>query len=207
MQDESSFFYMTLFDNWSKDPAQRGCAPMPPSRGSSPPTGRRAFVRGQHSHRRPGPRPGTSGGDLDTSHYAEAARRGYLHLRGHNLAYLDDGVENIIDDYCACWRRSSSPERWAPVARRGAGQGGQAVRPPAPSPGPGHFGPPTTMARALLPRRRGGPAGAGAAGVSRHRAGSRRASGAPRTVAEQALASAGPRGPGRQSPSPWPASM
>ena len=31
----------------------------------------------------------------------EAARRGYLHLREHNLAYLDDGVENIIDDYCA----------------------------------------------------------------------------------------------------------
>jgi hypothetical protein len=41
------------------------------------------------------------GGDLDTSQYAEAARRGYLHLREHNLAYLDDGVENIIDDYCA----------------------------------------------------------------------------------------------------------
>lgn len=42
-----------------------------------------------------------SGGDLDTSQYAEAARCGYLHLREHNLAYLDDGVENIIDDYCA----------------------------------------------------------------------------------------------------------
>lgn len=41
------------------------------------------------------------GGDFDTNHYAEAAKRGYLHLREHNLAYLDDGVENIIDDYCA----------------------------------------------------------------------------------------------------------
>ena len=40
-------------------------------------------------------------GDFDASRYAEAARRGYLHLCEHNLAYLDDGVENIIDDYCA----------------------------------------------------------------------------------------------------------
>ena len=40
-------------------------------------------------------------GDFDASRYAEAAKRGYLHLCEYNLAYLDDGVENIIDDYCA----------------------------------------------------------------------------------------------------------
>jgi len=33
--------------------------------------------------------------------YLAAAERGFAHLQQHNLSYLDDGKENIIDDYCA----------------------------------------------------------------------------------------------------------
>ncbi|MBY0445162.1 MAG: ROK family protein [Burkholderiales bacterium] len=32
---------------------------------------------------------------------SQASQRGFAHLEQHNLEYLDDGVENIIDDYCA----------------------------------------------------------------------------------------------------------
>jgi hypothetical protein len=90
-----------------------------------------------------------SGGDLDTSQYAEAARRGYLHLREHNLAYLDDGVENIIDDYCALLAaveltRTLGAE-WLAEARIGPAGCAPAS---APTPISATIGPPTTMARA-----------------------------------------------------------
>ena len=138
------------------------------------------------------------GGDLDTSQYAEAARRGYLHLREHNLAYLDDGVENIIGDYCALLAAVELTRTLgAEVARRGAGSGRPAVPASAPIPISATIGPPTTMALALLPRRRGRPAGAGAAGY-RHRAGS----GAPVGGPDRRRAGPGRRAgsrPGRQS--------
>ena len=80
------------------------------------------------------------GGDLDTSQYADAARRGYLHLREHNLAYLDDGVENIIDDYCALLAaveltRTFGPE-WLNEARARASK--PCAR-PRPHPELGHY--------------------------------------------------------------------
>lgn len=115
-----------------------------------------------------------SGGDFDTSHYAEAARRGYLHLREHNLAYLDDGRENIIDDYCALLAAVELTQTpWPRLARGGKGQGRQALRPPAPPP---RAWPLLECQRRrlapLLSRRRGGSAGAGPAGIPGSRAGS-----------------------------------
>ena len=103
MQDERGFFYMTLFDKWSKDPEQRELCAYATQQGIKSARWQAGFRQGggmaiaalARAAREP------IGGDLDTSQYAEAARRGYLHLREHNLAYLDDGVENIIDDYCA----------------------------------------------------------------------------------------------------------
>ena len=103
MQDESGFFYMTLFDKWSKDPEQRELCAYATQQGIKSARWQAGFRQGggmaiaalARAAREP------IGGDLDTSQYADAARRGYLHLREHNLAYLDDGVENIIDDYCA----------------------------------------------------------------------------------------------------------
>ena len=146
-----------------------------------------------------------SGGDLDTSQYADAARRGYLHLREHNLAYLDDGVENIIDDYCALLAaveltRTLGAE-WLAEARDRAGGC-------APASAPTPIRPPLGRQRRwlspLLPRRRGGPAGAGAAGVSRHRAGSGAPVGGPDRRRAGPGGRAGPRGPGRQSLRPRP---
>jgi len=40
------------------------------------------------------------GCELATQDYLLAAQRGFDHLRQHNAEYLNDGRENIIDDYC-----------------------------------------------------------------------------------------------------------
>ncbi|WP_262108904.1 glycoside hydrolase family 9 protein [Aeromonas sp. Marseille-Q5825] len=103
MQDESGFFYMTLFDKWSKDPEQRELCAYATQQGLKSANWQAGFRQGGGMAIAALARAAReqTGGDFDTSHYAEAARRGYLHLREHNLAYLDDGLENIIDDYCA----------------------------------------------------------------------------------------------------------
>ncbi|MFM4803719.1 glycoside hydrolase family 9 protein [Aeromonas bivalvium] len=103
MQDESGFFYMTLFDKWSKDPAQRELCAYATQQGIKSASWQAGFRQGGGMAIAALARAARAGscGDFDQHHYGEAARRGYLHLREHNLAYLDDGVENIIDDYCA----------------------------------------------------------------------------------------------------------
>ena len=103
MQDEAGFFYMTLFDKWSKDPEQRELCAYATQQGLKSANWQAGFRQGGGMAIAALARAAREqiGGDFDTSHYAEAARRGYLHLREHNLAYLDDGRENIIDDYCA----------------------------------------------------------------------------------------------------------
>lgn len=41
------------------------------------------------------------GGDFTPAEYLRAAVAGFRHLEKHNQDYLNDGRENIIDDYCA----------------------------------------------------------------------------------------------------------
>ena len=103
MQDESGFFYMTLFDKWSKDPAQRELCAYATQQGLKSANWQAGFRQGGGMAIAALARAARESvsGDFDASRYAEAAKRGYLHLCEHNLAYLDDGVENIIDDYCA----------------------------------------------------------------------------------------------------------
>ncbi|MEV0720389.1 glycoside hydrolase family 9 protein [Asanoa sp. NPDC050611] len=40
-------------------------------------------------------------GDFSRADYLTAALQGFRHLEKHNLDYLDDHAENIVDDYCA----------------------------------------------------------------------------------------------------------
>jgi hypothetical protein len=40
-------------------------------------------------------------GDFTPARYLAAAEKGFQHLQAHNLEYVDDHRENIIDDYCA----------------------------------------------------------------------------------------------------------
>ncbi|TJZ76168.1 glycoside hydrolase family 9 protein [Chitiniphilus eburneus] len=104
MQDPAGYFYMTVFDQWSKDPNRRDICEYKTQKGEK-------FASYQAAYRQGGgvaiaalarastlPRDGEGHTRAD---YLWAARSGFTHLEAHNVEYLDDGVENIIDDYCA----------------------------------------------------------------------------------------------------------
>jgi hypothetical protein len=132
MQDPEGYFYITLFDKWSKDLDARIVSSFRTQqghRGEDYQAGYRqgggmaiaALARagssglaaaGSTTTSAPEDLPGAPGrgrkppettlpGEYAPEEYLAAARRGFFHLEEHNLAYLDDGEENIIDDYCA----------------------------------------------------------------------------------------------------------
>ncbi|EPD6974518.1 glycoside hydrolase family 9 protein [Vibrio sp. Vb2704] len=103
MQNEKGFFYMTVFDKWSKDTAQREICAYETQLGHK-------FDDYQAGLRQGG---GVAiaalaaasrlsvHGEYDQQKYRNAAENGYWHLKEHNTQYLNDGEENIIDEYCA----------------------------------------------------------------------------------------------------------
>ncbi|HDM8220805.1 TPA: glycoside hydrolase family 9 protein [Vibrio campbellii] len=103
MQNEKGFFYMTVFDKWSKDTAQREICAYETQLGHK-------FDDYQAGYRQGA---GVSiaalasaarlefHGEFDQQKYCNAAENGYWHLKEHNTQYLNDGEENIIDEYCA----------------------------------------------------------------------------------------------------------
>ncbi|MFH4732081.1 glycoside hydrolase family 9 protein [Vibrio diabolicus] len=103
MQNEKGFFYMTVFDKWSKDTAQREICAYETQLGHK-------FDDYQTGFRQGG---GVAiaalaaasrldvHGEYDQQKYRNAAENGYWHLKEHNTQYLNDGEENIIDEYCA----------------------------------------------------------------------------------------------------------
>jgi len=104
MQDPEGYFYISIFDgDWSRDPAKRFIG-----------TSRNGAVdaaAGYHAAMREGggiaiaalARASSDGiaGEYSRETYRKAAEKGFAHLKAHNLEYLFDGQENIIDDYCA----------------------------------------------------------------------------------------------------------
>jgi hypothetical protein len=103
MLDPAGYFYMTVFDRWSKDIEQRDICSYTTQQGHKFDTYQAGYRQGGGSAiaalaRASGlPRDG----ERLRSDYLGAAERAFAHLEEHNLAYLDDGQENIIDDYCA----------------------------------------------------------------------------------------------------------
>nr|WP_321274990.1 glycoside hydrolase family 9 protein [uncultured Vibrio sp.] len=103
MQNEKGFFYMTVFDKWSKDTAQREICAFETQLGHK-------FDDYQAGFRQGG---GVAiaalatasridvHGEFDQQQYLNTAENGYWHLKEHNKQYLNDGEENIIDEYCA----------------------------------------------------------------------------------------------------------
>ncbi len=104
MQDPAGFFYMTVFDRWSKDPAQREICAYATQQGHK-------FAIYQAGYRQGGgvavaalarasalPRDGEG---FTRAAYLAAARLGFDVLQARNRQFLDDGVENLLDDYCA----------------------------------------------------------------------------------------------------------
>lgn len=96
------YFYLTVFDNWGWQYPREICAWV----------GEDGTRTGDYQA---GMREGAGmaiaalakaaamgiAGDSSTAGYLAGARRAWDHLETDGLAYLDDGRENIIDDYCA----------------------------------------------------------------------------------------------------------
>lgn len=103
MQDPAGFWHVTVFDRWTKDPAQRELCSYRTQKGEK-------FGDYQAGWRQGGGMAAAAlalastlgdSADFRAADYLAAARKGFTHLVQHGTAYLDDGQENIIDDTCA----------------------------------------------------------------------------------------------------------
>lgn len=104
MQDPAGYFYMTVFDQWSKDENRRDICEYKTQKGEK-------FATYQAAYRQGGgvaiaalaraSQLSRDGEGFSRADYLLAASRGFAHLEVHNVEYLDDKTENIIDDYCA----------------------------------------------------------------------------------------------------------
>ncbi|MFD2179945.1 glycoside hydrolase family 9 protein [Veronia pacifica] len=103
MQDSSGFFYLTVFDKWSKDTAQREICAYETQEGHKTDAFEAGFRQGAGvsiAALAVAARQNTQG-EYPSQQYLITAERGYWHLVENNRAYLDDGQENLIDAYCA----------------------------------------------------------------------------------------------------------
>ncbi|KLV04364.1 chitobiase [Photobacterium aquae] len=111
MQSPQGFFYMTVFDKWSKQTSQREICAYAHQSGDKSNQYQAGFRQGggiaiaalAAASRTLS---GATAKRLDypanqAAAYLAAAEKGYWHLVEHNSQYLDDQAENIIDEYCA----------------------------------------------------------------------------------------------------------
>ncbi|MEZ8099750.1 glycoside hydrolase family 9 protein [Vibrio bivalvicida] len=103
MQNQAGYFYMTVFDKWSKDINQREICAYATQDGHKSEDYQSGFRQGGGiaiaalaSAARL-----KESGHFNNLDYLAAAEKGYWHLKEFNRQYLDDGQENIIDEYCA----------------------------------------------------------------------------------------------------------
>ncbi len=104
MQDPAGYFYMTVFDQWSKDENRRDICEYKTQKGDK-------YATYQAGYRQGGgvaiaalaraSQLSRDGEGFTRADYLLAASRGFAHLEQHHIAYLGDQTENIIDDYCA----------------------------------------------------------------------------------------------------------
>ena len=111
MQSPSGYFYTTVFDKWSKQTEQREICSYAHQSGDKSDDFQAGFRQGagvsiaalaaasRLLHSPSAQHIGYPATASDS--YLTAAEQGYWHLVEHNQQYLDDGTENIIDEYCA----------------------------------------------------------------------------------------------------------
>ncbi|WP_260259872.1 glycoside hydrolase family 9 protein [Vibrio intestinalis] len=103
MQNQDGFFYMTVFDKWSKDIIQREICAYATQDGHKSDDYQAGFRQGggvSIAALASAARLDVSG-EFSSEDYLQAAEKGYWHLQENNTQYLNDGEENIIDEYCA----------------------------------------------------------------------------------------------------------
>jgi len=102
-QDDAGYFYMTVFDQWSSDPDEREVCAYEGFGGTKTDGYEAGFRQGGGMAIAALARASRldAGGEFTTATYMETAVEGFDHLSQHNEAYLDDGTENLLDDYTA----------------------------------------------------------------------------------------------------------
>lgn len=103
MLDADGYFYMTVFDRWSKDVEQRDICSYTTQQGHKFDSYQSGYRQGAGSAIAALARASQlqRDGSYTREAYLAAAERAFDHLEQHNVSYLEDGTENIIDDYCA----------------------------------------------------------------------------------------------------------
>jgi hypothetical protein len=101
MQDPAGYFYIGVFDRWSKEPGGREICSFRGQQGQRGDDYQAAFRQGGGLAVAALARASAVLTGAIGAACREAAARGFAHLQAHNIEYLDDGQENIIDDYCA----------------------------------------------------------------------------------------------------------
>lgn len=103
MQDEEGYFYMIVFDRWSKKTEQREVCSYETIKGHKYDSYQAGYRQGAGVAIAALARLARVGisGDYTPEEYIQKAEKGFHHLEKHNCDYLDNGEENIIDDYCA----------------------------------------------------------------------------------------------------------
>jgi hypothetical protein len=105
--DPEGYFYLTVFDRWGEPGAERMVVGYVGIDG--------VYTKGYKAGFREGAgiaiaalarasqlsKAGGAKGEFPAQQYLADARKGFAHLEQHNLEYVDDGKENIIDDYTA----------------------------------------------------------------------------------------------------------
>jgi len=102
-QDPAGYFYINVFDKWTKDPKERQICAYKGSNGEKLAEYQAAYREGGGMTIAALARISSLGikGDYEPTVYLKAALSGFEHLEKYNRQYVDDGRENIIDDYCA----------------------------------------------------------------------------------------------------------
>ena len=101
LQDPAGYFYVGVFDKWSKDPQQREICSFRTQTGEKSDDYQAGYRQGGGMAIAALARISTiaAARDFGQEEYLQAAVAGFHHLEKHNQEYVDD--ENIIDDYCA----------------------------------------------------------------------------------------------------------
>jgi len=128
MCDPQGMFYMTVFDRWSGDTAQREICSYSTQQGHKHDTWEAGYRQGGGMAIAALARAARlkQDGEFTAAEYLATAERALAHLEVHNREYLDDGEENIIDDYCALLaatelsRSTHKPEYLAKAGERAA---------------------------------------------------------------------------------------
>ena len=108
MLDPDGYFYTTVFDNWSKNLDRRYICAFRTQEGILSDDYQAGYRQGGGMAIAALARMASLVNNLDISfgsytpdEYFAAAYKAWKHLEKHNIEYLDNGKENIIDDYCA----------------------------------------------------------------------------------------------------------